>query len=101
MVALAALLAVAPLAAPLVSLVVAPASAKPPPPPPNPDALPGPITNDVLMASATKPHPNLKLGESYVGVSGALWGVLLKRYGGGPEIRRTALDLYEVPPDLT
>jgi len=62
----------------------------------SPFPSPGPIANHRLIDSKTKaPLPNKKKATHYRGLNSQVWSYLQKTYGGGPEIRRTTVDLYE------
>lgn len=62
----------------------------------NKDApFPGPIDNSNLVDEASGlPLPGLVVVEDYRGVNARMWTFWLKRYGGGPELRRAILDIY-------
>lgn len=63
-------------------------------------SIPGPIDNARLVDPQTGvPHKGLRVVEDYRGVNSDMWGFWLKRYGGGPEVRRSTLDLYAPPLD--
>ncbi|KAA6400696.1 MAG: hypothetical protein EZS28_003777 [Streblomastix strix] len=61
----------------------------------NSSTLPGPITNNKLLESDNvTPVPELT-HRDYRGVNKEMWDFLFQIYGGGPEIKRRTLDIYE------
>ena len=58
---------------------------------------PGPISNSRLLRSDGRPHPNLERTTDYRGVNEAVWRVYHGKYGGGPAICRSKLDIYAPP----
>ena len=46
------------------------------------------------LLSGRRPRPNLVRAEDYRGVNGPVWNVFIKRYGGGPQICRSELNIY-------
>ena len=62
-------------------------------------ALPGPISNHVLLDEYSQPLRNLRKALHYRGVSKQVWDYLHHRYGGGPVIIRESIDIYTVPPE--
>ena len=59
-------------------------------------APPGPIDNHVLLRPGTsEPRPGLTRIVHYRGIDGRAWSVLLLLHGGGPEIVRDRLNIYE------
>eukprot|EP00928_Gymnodinium_smaydae_P057385 TRINITY_DN40631_c0_g1_i1.p1 TRINITY_DN40631_c0_g1~~TRINITY_DN40631_c0_g1_i1.p1 ORF type:complete len:513 (-),score=91.08 TRINITY_DN40631_c0_g1_i1:259-1797(-) len=55
---------------------------------------PGPVDNSRLVDDNGRPRPGLRVVEDYRGVNDAVWHYWLHRYDGGPEVRRSTLDLY-------
>eukprot|EP00929_Paragymnodinium_shiwhaense_P065284 TRINITY_DN32742_c0_g1_i1.p1 TRINITY_DN32742_c0_g1~~TRINITY_DN32742_c0_g1_i1.p1 ORF type:complete len:498 (+),score=72.24 TRINITY_DN32742_c0_g1_i1:144-1637(+) len=60
--------------------------------------LPGAVDNSRLLRADGQPIANLRLVDDYRGVNEALWRYWQERYSGGPEIRRSELDIYAVTP---
>ena len=58
---------------------------------------PGPISNSRLLRSDGLPHPNLERAHDYRGVNEAVWRVYHGKYGGGPAICRSKIDIYAPP----
>ena len=58
---------------------------------------PGPICNSRLLRSDGRPHPNLQRVTDYRGVNEAVWRFHHGKYGGGPAICRSKLDIYAPP----
>jgi len=58
---------------------------------------PGPICNSRLLRSDGRPHPNLQKATDYRGVNEAVWRFHHGKYGGGPAICRSKLDIYAPP----
>jgi hypothetical protein len=56
---------------------------------------PGPIRNDVLLDTHQRPRRNLFRGKHYRGVNRRIWSYWIDKYGGGPEIVRGSVDIYE------
>ncbi|KAK2958079.1 putative NLR Family CARD Domain Containing protein [Blattamonas nauphoetae] len=57
---------------------------------------PGPITNHRLVNPVTNdPHPGMIKLYDYRGVSPQVWKLFHDIYGGGPEISRRTIDLYQ------
>lgn len=59
--------------------------------------LPGPIRNDRLVDSSGRPKPQRMAVHHYRGVNRDVWRYFESRYRGGPQIRRSTLDLYAEP----
>lgn len=55
---------------------------------------PGAIDNSRLVSSSGQAMPGLRAVDDYRGVNGTIWGFWYGRYGGGPTIRRTTMDVY-------
>jgi len=63
-----------------------------------PGPLPGPISNQNLLERGSgKPREGLEPVLHYRGLNAAVWAFLHERYGGGPELRRSKIDLYSPP----
>ncbi|CAG9332517.1 unnamed protein product [Blepharisma stoltei] len=66
---------------------------------------PGPITNNKLFTNPENPveiKSKLKPVAHYRGVNENVWNLYLKIYGGGPEIVRRKLNIYEdIQPSLS
>lgn len=63
-----------------------------------PGPVPGPISNhNLLERGSSKPRKGLVPVVHYRGVNAAVWAYLKERYGGGPELRRSKIDLYAPP----
>lgn len=58
--------------------------------------IPGKVDNGVLM-KAGKIKKNLEKGKDYRGVNRHVWEAFIIIYGGGPEIKRMTVDIYEKP----
>jgi hypothetical protein len=56
---------------------------------------PGPVDNSVLLDRDQRPLRNLFRGNDYRGVNQKIWEHWVKIYGGGPEIPRKSVDIYE------
>ena len=56
---------------------------------------PGPITNAALLNPDGTPREGLLKVRDYRGLHGSVWEELLRCYGGGPEIVRRRLDIYD------
>jgi len=61
--------------------------------------MPGPIDNQRLIMGSGQPRPGLRVVDHYRGVNYRMWDFWLKRYGGGPEVRRKNLNLYSEAAD--
>jgi len=62
--------------------------------------VPGPIDNARLVDRHTgRPKPDLHAVDDYRGVNREIWQFWQSRYGGGPVIRRSLLDLYAPEPE--
>ena len=64
---------------------------------------PGPVSNWRLLAPSKMPRQHLQRANDYRGVNEKVWQVFVQRYGGGPPICRSKLDIYAPavpPPDL-
>ncbi|CAE7687300.1 L [Symbiodinium sp. CCMP2592] len=59
---------------------------------------PGPISNHNLVGPDGCPKPNKQPIKDYRGVNEKVWKYWLSRYGGGPEIKRHKLELYQQKP---
>eukprot|EP01117_Protostelium_nocturnum_P014959 TRINITY_DN5751_c0_g1_i2.p1 TRINITY_DN5751_c0_g1~~TRINITY_DN5751_c0_g1_i2.p1 ORF type:complete len:315 (+),score=104.13 TRINITY_DN5751_c0_g1_i2:634-1578(+) len=58
--------------------------------------LPGPISNeDLLIEGSNQPKPGLRRIIHYKGLTPGIWKYLKETYGGGPDIKRRQLDIYE------
>lgn len=63
---------------------------------------PGPVDNASLIEAWSlrcpmmHPLPGLVRGRDYRGVNGKVWSLFVRTYGGGPEIVRRSVDIYEV-----
>lgn len=63
--------------------------------------IPGPIDNSRLVDPQTGvAQSGLALKDDYRGVNQALWDFWHERYGGGPAVPRTSLDLYSPEPHI-
>ena len=61
---------------------------------------PGPISNNLLFKDPSNPSelkPKLKPAVHYRGVNYKVWKAYLKTYGGGPQIVRKKLNIYDEP----
>lgn len=58
-------------------------------------APPGPVDNYLLVDDNLRPKPNLKSSRDYRGVVAEVWNYFIKIYGGGPDIRRTKIYIYQ------
>ena len=58
------------------------------------DDPPGPITNYCLIGRDFRPVPGLMRVRDYRGMNQQLWYYFHERYGGGPAICRSQIDLY-------
>ena len=56
---------------------------------------PGPVDNSVLLDRDQRPLRNLIRGNDYRGVNKRISEHWFKIYGGGPEIPRKSVDIYE------
>ncbi|CAE7224827.1 L [Symbiodinium necroappetens] len=59
---------------------------------------PGAISNHNLVGADGCPKPNKQPIKDYRGVNEKVWKFWLSRYGGGPEIKRQKLELYQQKP---
>ncbi|GKT25964.1 hypothetical protein ADUPG1_013199 [Aduncisulcus paluster] len=62
-------------------------------------APPGPISNEHLVEKDGTPKKNKRKLYDYRGVSGQVWRLFARIYGGGPAIVRPVIDLYSPPLD--
>merc|ERR1719174_2362580 len=56
---------------------------------------PGQVDNNVLLDADGRAIRGLFRGNDYRGVNEKIWGHWVKTYGGGPEIPRKSVDIYE------